>query len=250
MLQFPPMNIRIVALLAAVLPFAGVHLTWLLAAFLGLVEWCNPYIDSCTSISATGRRPPASYLFRATMLPAAVVLAAYWWCSYSWLRSLSGETAGAGLRSLRWMLGLGLVASIGLILYVTVLGEAGDVWRRQRRAGTVLFFSFTFISQLLLSAQLRRLAPRLPACQALARSMWYLCCILLALGILTLVLQAWYHAFYDSVEDAFEWVLSLLLQANFLLGYFCWRRAGWQLQVVHRAAALPHTEKRTDRNQA
>src|SRR5690606_32299882 len=119
-------------------------------------------------------------------------------------------------------------------LYVTVLGEAGDVWRAQRRAGTVLFFSFTFIAQLLLSAQLQRLASQLPACQALARSMWYLCCILLALGILSVVLQAWYHAYYDTVADAFEWVLSLLLQANFLLGYFCWRRAGWQLEVVHR----------------
>lgn len=69
------MNLRIIALLAATLPFFAVHLTWLLAASYGLVEWCNPYIDSCTSISATGRHAPASYVFRATMLPAAVVLA-------------------------------------------------------------------------------------------------------------------------------------------------------------------------------
>jgi hypothetical protein len=227
------MNIRIVALLAALLPFFGVHLTWLLAASQGLVEWCNPYIDSCTSISATGRKPPASYLFRATMLPAAVVLAAYWWCSYAWLRSLAGTEAATSQRPLRWMLALGLLASIGLILYVTVLGEAGDTWRAQRRAGTVLFFAFTFISQLLLSAELQRLAPQLPTCQRLARSMWYLCCILLTLGLLTVVLQAWDKVFYGGVEDAFEWVLGLLLQMNFLLGYLCWRRAGWQLQVVY-----------------
>lgn len=224
------MNLRIIALLAAVLPFISVHLTWLVAAGHGLVEWCNPYIDSCTSISATGRHPPASYLFRATMLPAAVVLALYWWCNYSWLRSL--QPPGGSDRSLRWMLVLGLLACLGLVLYVTVLGEAGAAWRFQRRAGTVLFFSLTFLSQMLLSVQLLALGPRLPQVQGLARGMWWICCLLLALGMLTVVLQAWDGVLYDSVEDAFEWVLSLLLQANFLLGYLVWRRAGWQLQFV------------------
>src|SRR5690606_12733891 len=100
------MNLRLVALLAALLPFAAVHLTWLVAASYGLVEWCNPYLDSCKSISATGRHPPASYLFRATMLPAAAVLALYWWCNYSWLRWLQPERGS--LRRLRWMLALGL----------------------------------------------------------------------------------------------------------------------------------------------
>lgn len=224
------MNLRLVALLAATLPFAAVHLTWLVAASHGLVEWCNPYFDSCTSISATGRHPPASYVFRATMLPAAVVLALYWWCNYSWLRWMQPE--GARLRSLRWMLVLGLLACLGLVLYVTVLGEAGAAWRFQRRAGTVLFFSFTFLSQFLLSLQLQALSARLPQVQSLARGMWWLCCLLLALGILTVVLQAWDGVLYDAVEDAFEWVLSLLLQANFLLGYLVWRRANWQLQFV------------------
>jgi len=224
------MNLRILALLAAALPFFAVHLTWLVAASHGLVEWCNPYIDSCTSISATGRHPPASYVFRATMLPVAVVLALYWWCNYSWLRWL--QPAGASARRLRWMLVLGLLACLGLVLYVTVLGESGVGWRFQRRAGTVLFFSFTFLSQLLLSAELQAQAPRLPQVQGLARGMWWVCCLLLALGALTVVLQVWDDQFYKSVEDAFEWVLSLLIQTNFLLGYLVWRRAAWQLQFV------------------
>lgn len=231
------MNLRIIALLAATLPFFAVHLTWLVAASHGLVEWCNPYIDSCTSISATGRQAPASYVFRATMLPAAVVLALYWWCNYSWLRWL--QPTAAPLRSLHWMLVLGMLACLGLVLYVTVLGEAGAAWRFQRRAGTVLFFSFTFLAQFLLSLQLLALAARLPQIQGLARGMWWICCLLLALGVLTVVLQAWDGVLYDTVEDAFEWVLSLLLQANFLLGYLVWRRAGWQLQFVQPEPVSP-----------
>lgn len=221
------LNPRPIALLAALVPFLGVHVTYWVAASYGLVDWCNPYLDSCTSISATGREPPASYIFRATMLPSAVLMMAYWWLNHAWLGQL-----GARPGTRHWMLALGLLACIGLILYVTVLGEAGDVWRRQRRIGTVLFFSFTYLAQLMFLAQLRALRDRLTMLPpALLSAMWTLCVALLLTGVLTVVLDAWDEAYYDTVEDAFEWVLTLLLQSNFLLGYFVWRIAGWQLRV-------------------
>jgi len=226
------MNVRIVPLLAALVPFFSVHGTYLLAATYGLVDWCIPYIDSCTSISATGRKPPASYLFRATMLPSAVFMAAYWWFSYAWLGAARAASGVPAARSNRWMLILGLLACMGLVMYVTVLGEAGELWARQRRAGTVLFFSFTFIAQLLLVHQLRALQETLPAVQGPAELMWRLCVLLLALGLLTVGIDAWDAEYYDSIEDAFEWVLSLLLQANFLLGYVVWRRAGWGVTIT------------------
>lgn len=224
------MNVRPLALLAALLPFLAVNATYLVAAGHGLVDWCNPYVDSCTSISATGRHPPASYLFRATMLPAAVIMAAYWWCNHAWLGDLRRRAGDRPLRSNHWMLALGVLACVGLVLYVTVLGERGDAWRTQRRVGTILFFSFTFLAQLLFLAQLRLLRP--PGVKpALLGLMWGACGLLLLLGLLTVVLDAWDEAFYESVEDAFEWILSLLLQSNFLLGYFVWRQAGWRLAV-------------------
>ncbi len=224
------MNVRVVALLAALLPFLSVQLTYLVAASHGLVDWCFPYLDSCTSISATGRKPPASYLFRATMLPSAVLMMAYWWLNYSWLGYLRVQR-GSGPSALnRSMLVLGLLAGIGLILYVTVLGEQGDAWRTQRRVGTILFFSFTFLAQLLMLAQLRALAVSGVSTRLLA-AMWAVCGTLLLLGLLTVALDAWDADWYETVEDAFEWTLSLLLQSNFLLGYFVWRQANWRLVV-------------------
>lgn len=224
------MNPRPVALLAALVPFFAVHATYWVAASHGLVDWCNPYMDSCTSISATGRHPPASYLFRATMLPSAVLMMAYWWLNHAWLGQLGSRAAAR-----HWMLALGILAGIGLIAYVTVLGESGDVWRRQRRIGTVLFFSFTYLSQLLLLAQLRTVRRKLEMIPPiLLNAMWTMCVALLLLGVLTVVLHAWNEAYYETVEDAFEWVLTLLLQSNFLFGYFVWRRAGWQLRVAAR----------------
>ncbi len=226
------MNVRIVALLAAVVPFVAVHATYLVAAAYGWVEWCFPYLDSCASISATGRQPPASYLFRATMLPSSVILAAYWWLNHAWLSELQRRAGGGRRVTNDWMLGLGLVACLGLVLYVAVLGEVGTAWARQRRIGTVLFFSFTYMAQLLLLAQLRGLRDQLRSVpDSLPRLMGFFCVLLLATGVLTVILQAWDGAWYLSVEDAFEWSLALMLQVNFLLGYLVWRRAGWQLQV-------------------
>ena len=224
------MNIRVIPLLAALVPFFAVHATYVVAVTHGLVDWCNPYLDSCTSISATGRKPPASYLFRATMLPSAVLMMAYWWLNHAWMASLQRERNQPRPWSNRWMLVLGLVACVGLIMYVTVLGERGDAWATQRRVGTILFFSFTFIAQLLLLAQLRALQPA-GVRPGLLRAMWTISFSLLAAGILTVLLDAWDEAWYETVEDAFEWVLTLLLQSNFLLGYFVWRQAGWRLRV-------------------
>ncbi len=226
------MNIRLVPLLAALLPFLAVHATYVVAASHGLVDWCNPYIDSCTSISATGRKPPASYLFRATMLPAAVIMMAYWWLNHAWISSLRRRAGTRAAVGHHVMLALGVLACIGLVLYVTVLGERGDAWATQRRVGTILFYSFTFLAQLLFLSQLRSLRKLLPGVsKGLLASMWAVCFTLLAAGLLTVALDAWDEIFYESVEDAFEWVLTLLLQSNFLLGYFVWRQAGWRLEV-------------------
>ncbi|EED35819.1 conserved hypothetical protein [Luminiphilus syltensis NOR5-1B] len=223
------MDPRILALLSAVVPFITIQVTYLLSASYGHVDWCFPYVDSCTSISATGRQPPASYVFRATMLPVAVIMMGFWWLSATWIRNLQDAAGLPVTGRQRWMLVLGLLACMGLILYVTVLGEVGDVWRRQRRIGVVLFFSMTYLAQLLWVAQLRQLT--LPRVSGLLRSMWLVCIALLATGLLTVVLELWNEAWYDTVEDAFEWVLALMLQSNFLLAWLVWRRMPWTLQV-------------------
>ena len=59
--------------------------------------------------------------------------------------------------------------------------------------------------------------------------------VLIVLGVMTLVLDAWDEHWYNRVEDAFEWNLTLLLQLNFLLGYLVWRRANWRLAVRSHA---------------
>ena len=213
----------IVSVGCALLPFLAVHAAYLLAAGSGYVEWCMPYIDSCTSISATGRRPPASFVFRGVMLPSAMLMMLFWWLHWFWLERMHSR-----VRSRHAMLALGWVACIGLVLYVTVLGEVGDLWRLQRRIGTVLFFSFTFLAQLLLAGMLRNLTDN-PVALAVGGRLLRLCRIILLIGLFSVLMQLLSEDWHDRIEDAIEWQLALLLQLNFLLTAGLWRRGDWRL---------------------
>jgi hypothetical protein len=75
---------------------------------------------------------------------------------------------------------------------------------------------------------------RPPSRRWLLPAMWLLCLLLLLLGLITVLLDAWDGAWYDTIEDAFEWWLALLLQLNFLFGYLLWRQAGVSLAVRSR----------------
>lgn len=222
----------LVCLGCAALPFFAVHVAYFLAASYGQVDWCNPYIDSCTSISATGRNPPASFIFRAGMLPSAMLMVIYWWLHWRWLDDL--EARKVRLNCMFW---LGCLACFGLLLYVTVLGEIGDLWRLQRKIGTVLFFSFTFIAQLLLAAMLREMSEtQHPTAPRLGRRMLAVCLLMLAIGIGSVLIQAWSEDWHDQVEDAIEWQLALLLQLNFLLSAGLWHKSPWELAFVKPGA--------------
>ena len=231
----PPRGDRLplyIALSSGLVPFVAVQVAYVIAAAHGQVDWCNPYFDSCTSISATGRRAPAAIVFKGAMLPSAVIIGFFWWLHARWLQS----NDAASTRS-RWMLRLGVLACAGLALYVSVLGEAGDVWRLQRRIGTVLFFSFTFLSQLLLAASLLEHGDGLhPRASATGRWMLRLCGLMLALGIFSVVVQAISEVWHDAIEDAIEWQLALLLQLNFLLTTRLWWRTDWRLVFLRPPA--------------
>lgn len=220
---------QLVCLVCALLPFIAVQWAYLQAASDGQVSWCMPYIDSCTSISATGRRPPASFVFRGLMLPSAAFMMLYWWLHWYWLHGVQASKGPCNS-----MLTLGSLACMGLAAYVTVLGEAGDLWRLQRKIGTVLFFSFTFLAQLLLAAQLRTLPAAVHSrAQAVGGRLLRLCQLMLVIGIFSVLVQLLNKDWHDAIEDAIEWQLALLLQLNFLFSAALWRRGEWRLVFVH-----------------
>lgn len=218
-------NPAIIALITGLLPIIAVHTCYLLAASWQHVPWCVPYWDSCTSISATGRQGPEYYFFKATMIPTAMVMMLFWRLSHDWLQAL-GDAKNWQTKSIPF---IGLIAAVSLILYTTALGASGDLFRLQRKIGVVIYFTFTYLAQLLLTRRIvliNRTSNVVPA--KIVAMQVTLVISILTIGMISLLLNVFYDR-YDEMEDAFEWVLALLIHGYFIVTYFAFNRTSFRI---------------------
>ncbi len=221
------MLLRLLPLITGFAPIFAAHVSYLIAIHAGVLPACMPYIEGCTSISATGRYPPSSFLFKSVMMPESILMAAYWLFSVAWLRSLertAGRSANGGT-----MVGVfGVAGAFFLIVYITFLGTEGPVYDFMRRYGVYLYFLFTVLAQLILAARVMSVASslRIRSVVAITKIQLAVALIPFALGILNLVLKA---VLDDAVapERIIEWIFALLMHSYFLLSYFSWRATGF-----------------------
>lgn len=209
---------RWLPLWTGLIPIIAIHLTYLVAAAEGHVPWCFPYIDSCTSISATGRHGTAFYLFKAIMIPYAAVLGLFWLRTRELLLRL-GDTR----RAANTVMGIGIVAAVFLVVYTVALGAGGDFFYLQRRIGIILYFSMTALGEMLFTWRLGKQRGIEDKTRPLHLGIVY---AFLGIGILTVFLNALMDNYVDY-EDAFEWGLALLMKCYFLVMYFTWRQPGF-----------------------
>jgi hypothetical protein len=221
------MLLRLLPLITGLAPIFAAHVSYLIAIRAGVLPACIPYIEGCTSISATGRYPPSSFLFKAIMMPESILMAAYWLFSVAWLRALertAGRAANGGT-----MIGVfGVAGAFFLIVYLTFLGTEGPAYDFMRRYGVYLYFLFTVIAQLMLVARVMSVSSslRIPSVVAVTKIQLAVALIPFALGILNLVLKA----VLDNAaapERIIEWTFALLMHSYFLLSYFSWRATGF-----------------------
>lgn len=213
-MQSRGLPLHILAWCAALLPFLTDHVSYLIAASYGHVEWCVPYWESCTSISATGRQLPEKLWFKLGMMPAAMITGLLWWSLRQWLLQTSVQ---GRRRSLNAMATLGVIAALFLMVYTVALGEEGDAYQQIRHSGIILSFSLTYMAQLLFTHQVGVMAKSSGDEWAARwhRRLFGLVALLLATGILSVILDAMMGTDYDDIEDAFEWVLALMLNLYF-----------------------------------
>ncbi|MBC7184534.1 MAG: hypothetical protein H5U30_13305 [Marinobacter sp.] len=210
------------AIAAGLVPLLTIHATFAISVLEGHVEFCVPYWDSCTSISRTGRYGTSYFIFKGAMLPAALLGILFWWLNSRWLRQLGIHSSGVA-----WIPWLGLVASVALGAYTMALGHEGDGFNLIRRTGVVLYFSLTFICELLVSAGLRSH----PLWRHTGMRLLNLCQITLGVGILSVILEGVVPEFHDTREDAFEWVLAFLINAHALWLALLWRRSRFRMRL-------------------
>lgn len=213
------MPLRYLPIAIFVLPVAAANLAWLISTANGTIPPCVPYIDGCVSISGASRQLPSLYLFRGLIIPNAILTGLFWVLVYRWLGGL-----GLTSRFKRGLLtALGIGGSVFLIVYAVTLGTDGSAYRIMRRFGINLYYGLTYLAQILLAGYLLRqnVKPR-----SIARWKVGICVATLLLGLASIPTKEW-ALDRRAMSNIFEWNLSILLVAYYLLSYAAWRRTGF-----------------------
>ena len=221
------MLIRLLPLVTGLLPILAIHISLLVAINAGVIPACFPYIEGCTSISATGRYEPASFIFKPAMMSSWAVLVLYWVYNLAWLRSLARqldvqEKPGAAMAV------LGCMGALALILYTTFLGTQAPFYEFMRRIGIYFYFGCSVIAQILLARATLRYAGQLALDSVIrvGRVQLGLALVPFLLGALNLILKNTLGN-PDPIENVIEWIFALLMHVFFLLSYLTWRDTGF-----------------------
>ena len=212
---------------AGALPLLATLIAYTLSVRLGLIDPCNPFLDGCTSISRAARHALPNHLFRALLLPAAVLQGLCWLLCAAWLRGL-GAAPTRKLRALPW---LGLAATLFLVLYGTFLGTEGTAYRWMRRYGVVVYFGATCIAMLIASGAAHAVAVR---ARGTGRLLQALCIALPLLGLVN-SLAPWFDAraeTIDALQNSTEWWAGLVFTLFFLGLAWMWRVDRFEVRAV------------------
>jgi formate-dependent nitrite reductase membrane component NrfD len=219
---------------AALLPLLATAIAYTLAIRLDLAPACNPFIEGCVSISRAARYELPNILFRALMLPAAVLQALCWLLCPAWLRTLHA-TPDRWQRLLPW---LGVIAAVCLVLYGTFLGTDGPGYRFMRRYGTTFYFGFTCIGMLIVSGEMQRLVRAERKHRHVTAALLGLCAALPLLGLthvfVPLALPG--EAAKDTLENATEWWGGAIFTVFFLVLAWGWRETGFAARLIGNRA--------------
>lgn len=217
-----------VALACALVPIAVANFCYLVSATAGHIPLCVPYVEGCTSISASGRYGIAYWLFKAGMLPSAGLLAVFWLLCYRWLRSLGDP----GHRTDLVILWLGLISAAFLVLYTIFLGSKGDFYNLMRRYGVTVYYSFGYLAQLILAQRLRRLVQqgvlRLPNWLLRAKTGVLLSLLLMGLASIP-ISNFWIEK--GLVQNVLEWNFSWVLVSYYVLTWRAWQICGYAARL-------------------
>jgi hypothetical protein len=230
----PPTRLWLLPLIAGLLPAVAAVAAFRISVTQEIFAPCNPFIDGCVSISRAGRYGVANHVFRALMVPAAILQAITWLLCTSWLLRL-----GAAGRSLNWLPWLGLAAGIFLVVYGTFIGTEGNVYQLLRRYGVMIYFGCTYLCMLVTANLVHQLvkagAVKLPARVDVALL------ALLAANLLMGLTQVFAAPFLldaearDRVEDTVEWYAGASFTVFFCALAWLWKRTTFRTSFHTRS---------------
>jgi hypothetical protein len=223
-----------IALIAGLLPIVAVHLAWIMNIGSDDLPLCLPYWDGCISVSQAARSGAGLHLFRALMLPNAVLMGATWVLAVRWLRH-HGDNSRRSMTTIR---NLGVTGSMFLILYATWLGTEGMWYGWLRRYGVVFFFGLTALAQLLMANRVWKHRDNFKDTGLPVAIRWFV--LATALVWIVGLASAFKRLFIenpvllDRVENALEWNFALLLSLTFVAMAALFRTSGYRIMTMIR----------------
>jgi hypothetical protein len=216
-------------LVAGVLPALAAPIAFAISVEHQLIPACNPFVEGCASVSRAARHGLANYLFRAMVMPAAVLQALTWWLVAAWLLRLQALTA----RRARSHGATGVAAGLILIVYASFLGTDGEIYRWLRRYGIVFYFGFTVICMLLVAGGAR--ARTWQTARWAPATLLALCAALPALGLINAFAPLYLprETARDAIENITEWWAGAVFSVFFVVLARLWAltRFGARLQA-------------------
>ena len=218
---------------AAIVPLVTVNVCYVVAIGLDHLPACIPYLTGCTSVSSTGRIAPESLIFRAGMLPSALIVALFWQRCVTFLR-LGGQS-GSRLVTLQV---LGFIAALSLVVYAVTLGFEDNAYRQLRRVGIIGFALGTFTAEVSLIIFYRPM--RIATTEKLWRWLIILCVALPLLSVGSEIAK-WAGAPRHGANNTVAWNAFLVASAYYSVVARIWWQHGFSSQFtitsVGRAAS-------------
>ena len=199
---------------------AGTAATLWVSQRLELIPPCRVYVDGCSSISAVGRHPPASCVFRLTMIPAAVLLMLTWLLVGRWLSEL-----GVACRPVcRVIGGVGGVLPLMAITYILLLGVDAPRLEALKELSIHLYFLVALIIKTVTGALLLGQAGRNPLgpSHRLAHGLFWLALALLLTGVTGIVLDQTQDD-WSRIRNLMQWHGTTVYTFWYLLLWQAWR---------------------------
>lgn len=225
-----PRSLWCLPLLAGALPAVGALIAFPIAVGEGHFAACNPLFDGCVSISRAARHGLANYLFRALLIPGAVLQGAVWWLMASWLRALGAPVA----RAVRWVAWLGAGAAVFLVVYGAFLGTEGAWYQWLRRFVVVFYFGFTCACMVIVGLAAHRASTDTQRLRSGARVLLALCVALPLLGVANQLAPrlGTDPVAIDHFENATEWWAALAFTLFFVTLAVMWGRSGFAARLT------------------
>ena len=211
------MIIKYLSLMIFVIPTLTVILSYLISLYLNLVPSCVPIIDGCTSISRTGRYFPVNIFFKTLMSISGITILLYWYKNYNFFNSLDKN------KFIKISYTFGLISIFFLFLYLVFLGE-NNYYKFFRKIGIFIYILFSIISELLLSIVYFINAKNEFFNTFFIKFKLSLSILMIVTGILLFPFMIIKIDNVANLRNVISWNFFLLIQINFLLTFFIWKK--------------------------